>query len=239
MKTIKFARKYLPLAIFIAVLGGCGGGGDGGGAQPTNAVASTPSFPVEATFTSLVSKSSTFNASATDAAGNSYALGITLTAGPDKVNTLIHPSSLRTYLQASILKKNGVTASTSSSEIYYSATPLLVWGNVNGSKNTMLVKKQTALPAMAKVGTAGAFYSGKNYKDNSTLFPDQQDVSWSLEADTATTAWLCLNTTITPALAVSASATSVEADCFRIDQNGSVSGFKSDFTQWGTTLKFR
>jgi hypothetical protein len=240
MKTSSFAQRYFPMAIFMSALAGCGGGGGGGGgAQPTAAVAATPNFPVEATFTSLVSTSSSFSTSATDASGNSYALTVTLTPGPDKLNTLIYPSSRKTYSQASILKKNGVTASTSTSDIYYSVAPFLIWGNLNGSNNTMLVKKQTLLPATAKVGMTGAFYSGSNYKNNSTLFPDQQNVTWSLEADTSTTAWLCLNTTITPALAVSPSATSIEADCFRIDQTGAVSGFKSDFTQWGATLNFR
>jgi hypothetical protein len=237
MNTSSVALAYLPTAILLSALAACGGGG-GDSPQAADPVAATPDFPVEATLTSLASTSSSFRAAATDASGANYSLAVALTPGPDALNTAISTSSLKTYSQTSIQAKNGVTTSTTTEDNYYSVAPFLVWGALDGSGNTMLVKQQTRLPATATVGTNGAVYSGYIYTNYSALFPAQQDVTWSLEADTSTTAWLCVNTTITQTLAAAPPATSIEADCFRINQTGVVSGFKSTLTQGGTTLNF-
>jgi hypothetical protein len=238
MKTSSFALANLPTAMLMSALAACGGGGDDS-TQPTSAAAVAPGFPVEATLTSLVSASSTFHTSATDASGASYSLTFTLTPGPDELNTAISPSPQKTSAQASILEKNGVMASSATEDIYYSVAPFLVWGSLSGSGGTMLVNQQTHLPVMANVGMGGAVYSGYINTSYSAAFPAQQDVTWTLEADTSTTAWLCLNTTITQSLAASSPAISIEADCFRIDETGVVSGFKADVTQGGITLHYR
>jgi hypothetical protein len=52
---------------------------------------------------------------------------------------------------------------------------------------------------------------------------------WSLEADSATTAWLCLNVEITPANATAVP--TAENDC-RINQAGDIAGFP-DITENG------
>jgi len=59
----------------------------------------------------------------------------------------------------------------------------------------------------------------------------------SLEADSATTAWLCLNVEITPANATAV--LTAENDCFRINQAGNITGFKADITENAITMSYR
>jgi len=201
---------------------------------------STIDFPVEAVFASLASTTSTFNASATDAAGNSFFLLVNSIPGPDKIDPLIYAASLKTYLQSNILKKNGIVTSTKNFENFYLVAPFYLFGSLNnmyGSSNNMKVITHFPLPSTSRVGTAGAFYNGKNYISSSTLPPDTWSATWSLEADSATTAWLCLNVAITPANGSAAS--TAETDCFRINQAGDISGFKADITENGIKLNYR
>jgi len=201
---------------------------------------STIDFPVEAVLASLASTASTFTASATDAAGNNFLLSVGRTPGPDKTDPLIYAASLKTYSQSNTLRKNGNVTATKNFESFYSVSPFYLFGSLNnmyGSNNNMKVTTQLPLPVTSRVGASGVFYKGKNYINNSTLTPDVWNAMWSLEADSTTTAWLCINTAITPANGTTA--TSVESDCFRINQLGDISGFKADITENGVKLSYR
>ncbi len=227
-------EKTVCAILFLLFLAACGGGGGGGSgsssASSQGPVASTLDFPVAATVLSVATTFSSHSVSTIDAQGNTDVLTVSYTPGPSVYDPLIYNSALSTFTQTDSLAINGTTTSTSSVEVFYSTSPFLVWGSINGSsgQNTMRISVQTQLPTTAKVGATGAIYSGSNYINNSTLFPDTQAANWSLLPDTVTTAWLCLSTTETQALSLTGPTT--EADCFRIDQTGAVSGFKVEMT---------
>ncbi len=201
---------------------------------------STIDFPVEAVFTTLASIASTYSASATDAAGNGFLLSVVRLPGPEKTDPLIYALPLKTYTQSNTLRKNGNIASTKNIEEFYSTAPLYLFGNLNnigGSSNVMKVTTQLPLPSISRVGASGVIYRGRNYINSSTAVFDTWYAMWSLETDSATTAWLCLNIAVTPASGAAGS--TAETDCFRIDQAGNISGFKSDITENGITLSYR
>ncbi len=214
-------------ALVAACGGGGGGGGDGGAPEgtPSDQTASTLSFPVETVIAAVATSGASYTVS-----NGADVLTVSYAAGPQVYDRYIYSSALPTFFQTETLKTSGAVTDTSSTQVFYSSDPFLVWGSVNGDagENTMQVKQQALLPATAKVGAAGPMYAGKNYLNNSSLFPDDQSVTWSLEADTATTAWLCIH--ITNAAALFPELATVESDCFRIDPQGVVSGFKVDMT---------
>lgn len=201
---------------------------------------STIDFPVEAVLASLASTASTYTASATDAAGNSFFLSVDRIPGLDKIDPLIYAASLKTYSHLNTLKKNGIVVSTKNFEDFYSVAPFYLFGSLNnmyGSSNNMKVTTQLQLPPTSRVGMSGAFYKGRNYINSSALSPDTWNAAWSLEADSASTAWLCLNLMITPASGSAGS--TAETECFRVNQAGSISGFKADITENGVKLSYR
>jgi len=197
---------------------------------------STIDFPVEAVFTSLVSKASTYTASASDTAGNSYLLSAHRVPGSEKTDPLVYPAPLNTYTQANTLKKNGNVVSTDNSETFYSLAPFSVFGSLNnlyGASNNMKVSTQLPLPATGRVGASGILYKGRNYINKATLSPDTWFARWSLEPDSASTAWLCLTIKITPA---NATVTTEEMECFQIDQPGNITGYKANIIESGADI---
>lgn len=263
--------KTVCAIVLSVLLAACGSGGGGGGGSSSSSppsqgpVVSTFSFPVEATVMSLVTASSSFTVYASDTQGNGYTLTVSYSPGPSTYYQYISSAALPTFTQTGLLKVNGVTSGTSSAQVFYSTGPFLVWGSTDGSSTTgtttyeyMQTSAQAPLPATAKVGATGPIYSGtenrtfcfntvdcsvpENYR---TITLGTQSATWSLEADTETTAWLCVNIT-TIDEAVLDTETTVEADCFRINQTGAISAFKTDITASSTalgsiptTLKFR
>lgn len=207
---------------------------------PSTMATSTIDFPVEAVFASLASTASTYTASATDAAGNNFSLSVGRIPGPDKTDPLVYAAPLKTYSLSNITRKNGAVISTKNFEDFYSVAPFYMFGSLNnlyGSSNNMKVTTQLSLPSTSRVGTSGVLYKGRNYINNAALSPDMWYAMWSLEADSATTAWLCLNVEITPANASAVS--TAETDCFRINQAGDISGFKADSIENGIALSYR
>lgn len=207
---------------------------------PTTIAISTIDFPVEAVLVSLASTASSYAASATDSAGNSLMLSVGLAPGAEKSEPLVYGEPLLTFTRSAILRKNGNITSTKHYENFYSANPFYLFGNLNnlyGTSNTMRVTTQLPLPSTGRVGASGVLYKGRNYLSNAALSPDRWFATWSLEADSATTAWLCLGIGVTPAS--SAAVTEAETDCYLIDQTGNVIGFKADMTENGMVTRYR
>jgi hypothetical protein len=87
------------------------------------------------------------------------------------------------------------------------------------------------------VGQIGAAWSETEYANSSKVTVlSTTTVTWSLEADTAMTAWLCINFSTTfadmrPSL--------TESDCYKLDGNGNVLGYELTLSQGGIVLVFR
>lgn len=249
-----------PLLVVFTVLSGCGeDGGDTGGAAPTDKpvisvpVVSVLDFPVESAITALMTSPSSFTVFATDTAGNSYALTSSTAPGPVTTDNYISATALPTFIQTGLIKINGVTRSSVSIQTFYSTDPFTIWGSTDGDPTAaeqeyFRTESRAQLPATAKVGDIGAYYAGSKYRTFCFFTIDCSDpanyrtrtigterATWSIEADTASTAWLCLNITTVEI------STTIEASCFRIDQFGTASAFKADITfgSTPTTLRFR
>ncbi len=207
--------KFSATALAI-VLAGCGGGGS------TTTSSSALSFPVEATILKVVTSAATYSGNFNDSTG-SYALSVSIAPAGLAQFTSTSPSS-RTYTTTTVLRKNGAISTTATSTTYFTTGPLAFIGIRSGNDPTE-VKQKTALPASAQVGTAGAFFSGTRYPGNQTLFTDQVNSTWSLEPDSATTAFLCITTSYAGSFVQES-----ESDCFRIDTAGSILGFKATTT---------
>ncbi len=211
-------------------LGGCGGGN--GGQSTPSIVTSTDSFPIEATFVSLSSTSNVFSASGSDSSGNTYQVTYSISPAADKIVSQLSANPLKVYVSNTQVKKNGLTASVVSSENYFTLSPLILYGSYTSATNDWFqTKVYTVLPATAKVGSSGGFYSGSVYYNASKILPEPASATWSLEADTATTAWLCLNRSITNYVD-----TTSDSICFKIDKFGVISSFKLSTTNSGSTL---
>lgn len=228
--------KFFAGTVACFALSACGGGGSAtGGGTPVPAPVPSPItiFPVEPVFVSLASSTSAFKVTALDASGSNYELSLSLAPQVDKIATFLAPTLLKVYSTSSIIKKNGVTASTQVTENFYSLSPFAIWGSVSGTDMTQATQK-TPLPASASIGTSGGIFSGQIAFDNNRFNVRPRVATWSLEQDTSTTAWLCVNTTTKLAFL-----DEIESDCFKVDATGKVIGFKADFSSGTTTLRFR
>jgi hypothetical protein len=136
-----------------------------------------------------------------------------------------------------VIKKNGVTALTGSATGYFQVGPLTSLGAIAASGNYIVTTASTPLPLSANVGQSGAFATDVAYTSSAKTTIDYHATStWSLEADTANTAWLCSNETD---VFTDASPVYTESDCYKIDPSGNLLGAKVTISQGGTTLVFQ
>lgn len=141
----------------------------------------------------------------------------------------------RSLMNASMLASAGSLVPTivSASTISYSLNPTLIAGQFDSQGNLTRYLPLGNLPTSAVVGQTGPYARALVY-DGPTeqKLLSEQLVSWSVEADTATTAWACLTFTRSDGNAA-------EKDCLRIDSAGSVSGIKMQVPWAGATLVFQ
>lgn len=220
----------LTACCFSVFLSACGGGG---GATATPVVEITE-FPVDASFSAFFSRAGINTASAKDLAGNSYTLTYQIAPGADKsLPGSSAPSPLKTVAVTASVRINAGAPVSSSSEIYFSMSPFKLWG-IDGANFEKQSHQLDAAPVAASVGSFGNLASGYLTRpDGFFLDPYSRNISWALERDTATTAWLCIDTQIATA------SPGREKDCARIDARGNVSGFKSMVVANNIVLNFQ
>lgn len=209
-------------ALVAGTLAACGGGGGGG---------SSTEYPVEATFASAFTTSSSYTTTARDNSGNVFVLDFAITPGPTKTEPLISADPKSTALISVAVSVNNSYPVTDVTELYFTRTPFSVAGSLNGT-TVYRVTQATALPATARIGASGVFATGTITDGSVTT---TQTMTWLLESDPGTAnAWLCM------VMQVDApDGRYMEKDCFRIDAAGNVSGFKTDISTPGLTLQFR
>lgn len=84
------------------------------------------------------------------------------------------------------------------------------------------------LPSQATVGQSGNLNPDTQYQNSTmTTITGTDTNSWALNADTATTAWLCTTDNYIDS-ADPAHSSFTETDCLRIDASGNVLGFKTN-----------
>lgn len=221
---------------FLTFLAGCGGGG-GGSSTPSGPVTSTSSFALNTAANRLLTETNTFSVS-TQQGGNTFQIQSTYTPQAD---TTFEGQPAKRVTLTSILRVNGVTQQTDVSDIFFTIDPITVAGNTttgdDDGQNYMVTTSTSPLPASANVGSAGPFFQGNYFLNSTKTSPRGNTVAtYSVEADTASTAFLCINRTDRNTVNTVIYS---EAGCFRINAAGAILGYKVDATADGVTLSFR
>ena len=221
MKTLSLSAILLVTASLVA----CGGGGGG-----TTAV--IPTYSADAATTKLLAAGGTFTATAVSGS-DTYTLSLSTTPDADAT---FGGTTRKKSTQSLTIKKNGVLAGVSTYDSYYSVNPLVSYGAVFSDGTYGVSTGSYVTPTAAKVGDSGAAGTQVIYT-NSTLASilSTQTSTWTMEADTATTAFYCLNSVIKNASNIQ---TSTGSTCFKIDSGNNAIGLRITITVSGTTLVF-
>lgn len=175
----------------------------------------------------------TYNLTATNG-GNNYTLQLSFVPG---AQSTFNGTSAFTRTETLNISVNGTLANNLIATDYFTISPYINIGSVNQSSGQVEVyANQTALPQLATVGQSGAFNTFTIYTDNTlaTVYATGTD-TWALNADTATTAFACVDETINYA----AGGTDTESDCYQMDERGNVLSLQITLLVNGVTLTFK
>ena len=199
------------LVCVAALLAACGGGGGDAGTA-----ASTLEFPVASTVSAFATTPHQFNL-AGSVNGKDTTVSYRQTPG---ALSSFEGKPASTAVQSVAFRVNGALASETTETLYFAVNPFVAYGSINQADGRYSVTDQpTRFPATAKVGQSGVRGSTTEYVDaQKSQIKETSTLTWSLEADTASTALLCLNTALSSAPPFTGS------ECYRIDANGMLSG---------------
>ena len=226
MKTVKVFFVLASTSFLMA----CGGGGE----DATPIITSSAKFALDTAYTQAMTSGISLAGTAVDGA-DTWTLSLSVAPAADGT---FEGVSTKKANQSLTMKKNGVTVLTSNIESFFTTNPLAIRG-AKYSDGTYAVQTAAngALSNTAVVGNSGPFgtltvYS--NSSKNAVLLT--QDSTWTLEADTATTAYGCVNSV---GKNVSGVVVSTSSGCYKIDTDGKVLGMKYTLAVAGKTLEFR
>lgn len=223
--------RYLTILLALT-LSACGSGGGGG--APATSTSPTTTFPFASAVSAFMQASHNYNLSAVSGA-DTYSLQINFTPGTQQQLFEGHLSS--TMAESIIIKKNGVVALTYSDTGYFDVSPYKDWGDIASDGSYTVAAGQQALPSNASVGQSGSFETTTTYTNSTKTSIASTDTEvWSLESDTAATAWVCINSTTTY---TNGSPTVSGGECFKADQSGNVSAMKFSIYVSGQSLTFQ
>jgi hypothetical protein len=214
------------LTALTTALTACGGGG--GGEAPTSAV-STASFPVEAIFAKDISTASSFSLTATDASGT-----YTITWSDTPRSDAVFEGATRSVSLTTVTIKQGSTLlSTSSYLSYYGLNPPRTYGSLDTNGEYTVNMATGTMPVTAKVGETWSGHIGTVYSDSSkTTVLYNTTRNWSLEADTATTAFMCANT-------IRSGTSDTGSACRKVDTAGNIIGYRLTLKLNGQSVTFQ
>jgi hypothetical protein len=229
--------KLLCLSAFaLAVLSACGGGGSDA------LITTSATFNADAAFATLLSAPNSFsNLTARDSAGNSYALSFSFTPAPDFI---FNGAALKQSVQNSSLSKNGaaVPGERFSTQYLYSLNATKLLTIIRAGRNAgfspiiyspTVYTSISSLPTAGIAGSSGTLATGISYSaqldqtgTTGSAIAGNAPLVWSIEADTATTAFACLSTP-------------VEKDCLKINSAGVISGARATIQVGTEALTFQ
>jgi hypothetical protein len=213
-------------------------------------VTSTQSFDIEKGLNNYFMTEATYKLKANDAAGHGYEVTHKIVPIPSTRYLNIDPDNdIRgTYESVAFVidgKAQNAVGAPFPSEFAWSGlffkmgSPFIINGY---SEFNMLkpIAKSTPLPSMAKVGEAGdlVLLAEKVWTNGTTA--EQDLFGWSLDPDTADTAWLCFTERTLTTVGTTASTSEIQARrCAKIAPAGAVLGAKVDVLDGGRTIRFR
>jgi len=223
-------RTTLALSLATAFLAACGGGG--GDSAPAASITTT--FPLDAAYTKAVTNGVSLSGTAVDGA-DTWTMTVSLTPTSDEA---FEGVVRKKALQSLTIKKNGAVLSAANIESYFSLNPFATQG-ARYSDGTYAVQTKTtgSFPAAAKDKDGGPLGIMTLYTNaNKTSVQATTESTWTLEADTATTAYGCVNGIVKNSAGVQ---TGTAAGCYKIDTQGNVLGMRYTLAVAGKTLTFK
>lgn len=227
----------LPGLVTATFLGACGGGG---GDSPATAV--SPTFNVDRAFTTFLTTPVNFpGLVAKDVQGNNYVLGFSLTPAADYT---LNGTTYKQTVQNTTLTVNGVVPAGErfSNQYLYLQSPTRLAAQVVASRNAgfspiiyaiTLLSGSVGLPTAGTVGTSGVYATAISYPpkiDRTTTTGStpsgNANITWTIEADTASTVFACLTLPI-------------EKDCIKTNSAGDILGARISLSLSGQTLVFQ
>lgn len=223
------AISAISAAALACILSACGGGGDGSGELPAPAPIVT--FDMNAAYAFALSKGVSFSGLQATARGITF--GMSINYSPTTDGPLQGLTYKRTTLTVNMSASNAAPMTTTATE-YYTLNPTRMVGEVKDEGVMTLFTWQSDLPSAGSVGQSGPYFRATSYTSTTSGSAiGEAAVTWSLEEDTATTAWACLS------VGVPGSGTFYEKDCMRIDQAGAISGARAVLIVDGETVVFQ
>lgn len=225
-------RTTLALSLTSALLAACGGGGDSTPAATVPSITTT--FPLDAAYTKAVTNGVSLSGTAVDGA-DTWSLALSITPATDEV---FEGVVRKKALESLTIKRNGAVLAASSFQNYYSVNPLITQG-ARYPDGTYAVQTKTTgtFPVAAKVGDSGPVGILTLYANAAkTSVLSTTESTWTLEADTAATAFGCVNSILKNAAGAQ---TGTAAGCYKIDTNGNALGMRYTLSVAGKTLVFK
>ena len=193
----------------------------------TTTVTSTLSFPVAAAINTFYQQVNNFTIAGQGA--NTALVNFTPITSPAAGFNAVAAANFSTVSEVLTLSNASGVISTSTQNlyIYNGAKPGTIANTTLGTAdlntgNYMVAANQQALPANSNVGQSGQLLTGIIYTPTATTYATIVE-NWALMADTATTAWLCLNVNET---LTGATSSIPNSNCFKIDAIGKVLAVK-------------
>jgi hypothetical protein len=220
-RRVAWASRPGLLIIAAALMSGCGGGGNSG---PDT---STADFPVAGAVSAYATVSHQFNlAGSLD--GVAFTMRYTYT--PDAAS-VFEGRAASTAMEAVTMNANGMLAAQSTSRLYFALSPYVEYGSVSDDGGYMVFNQTANLPTTAKVGQSGPLGTATEYVNSTkTQIDGTTTASWSLDADTASTALFCINQVMSGGMS------GTGAQCYRLDTAGQVLGMLIKIDVNGKTL---
>lgn len=209
--------KWLTILLALT-LSGCVGGG-GGGSSPSTSQATT--FPIAGAMSAFAQASHKYTLTARDGS-NTDTLQVNITRG---ASSTFEGQVASTMNEALTISRNNVVLMTAPETIYFIDSPYTPLGSIALSTGQYSVaSNQRSLPAYATVGQSGQDYTETTYANSSKAsIISNATVTWALDPDTATTAWLCANETI---IYTNGSPTLSGVECYAVETTGNISAMK-------------
>ena len=209
-----------------ALLSACGGGGGGDGSPPPPEA----TFNLDAAFANTLTQGISFPN--LRASWNNVSFQLSIASTPTSDGVFLSQTYHRA-IESSTVTINGQPGPAASSTLYFTLSPVTLVGGMDDAGLTIFTP-QGSLPTAASVGSSGPYTRADTYvSDSNRTLLGQTVMSWSLEPDTATTAWACI-------VYSSMDGFLFEKDCYRIDAAGTISNAKATMNLTdGTTLSFQ
>ena len=220
-------RKLISIYAVSALLVACGGGGGGSDSSPTT-------YALDTFQSSFGSVPRSFSATAASGA-DTYTLFISSAPATD---AMFEGALRKRATQTLTVRKNGVTIGASTFDSFYQVAPWQAIGaTYSDGTYAVATTLNPALPNAAAVGSSGSLGVLTLYTNatKSTVVL-RQEATWTLESDTATTAFFCVSTV---ARNPAGSVVATTSGCTRYDTSGNPVGIRFTIAVDGLTLTFR